>query len=60
MSVGNIGVRQRTISSGAFLREATRTLIQIVALQVATRDLPAQRLGWLVGDPDLGQEAAGI
>jgi hypothetical protein len=27
---------------------------------VATRDLPAQRLGWLVGDPDLGQEAAGI
>ena len=33
VSVGNIGVRQRTISSGAFLREATRTLIQIVALQ---------------------------
>ena len=29
---GNIGVRQRTISSGAFLREATRVLIQIVAL----------------------------
>ena len=25
---------------------------------VATRDLPAQRLGWLVSDPDLGQKAA--
>ena len=31
MSVGNIGVRQRTISSGAFLREATRAAILIVA-----------------------------
>ena len=36
MSVGNIGVRRRTISSGAFLREATRTLIQIVALYLVS------------------------
>ena len=35
MIVGNIGVRQRAVSSGAFLREAIRTLIQIVALHIA-------------------------
>ena len=46
MSVGNIGVRQRTISSGAFLREATRAVILIVALQLTVIDrVPAEDLG---------------
>jgi hypothetical protein len=33
MIVGNIGVRQRAVSSGAFLHEAIRAVILIVALQ---------------------------
>jgi hypothetical protein len=32
MIVGNIGVRQRAVSSGAFLHEAIRAVILIVAL----------------------------
>src|SRR4051794_17378794 len=34
MIVGNIGVRQRAVSSGAFLHEAIRAVILIVALQM--------------------------
>src|SRR3954451_10598941 len=34
MTQGNISVRQRALASGAFLAEATRSLIQIVALQL--------------------------
>ena len=50
MSVGNIGVRQRTISSGAFLREATRTLILIVALQISARRAFAGSWEYLLED----------
>src|SRR3712207_8433047 len=30
------------------------------ALPISSRHLSAQRLGWLVSNPDLGQEAAGV
>ena len=49
MIVGNIGVRQRAVSSGAFLHEAIRPLILIVALQ--TRP-PGGRLRPQMGHKD--------
>src|SRR4051794_14835133 len=52
MIVGNIGVRQRAVSSGAFLHEAIRTLIQIVALHPSDGGLWTSRkvAAWMAGE----------